>query len=87
MSGFEEFDADDVLQVLEEIRNGKDAESNEKFAAYTSALSLKDEIMDRVDGAECMKPIEDGIFNRGLEYEDLQQVFASHCLFSAFFRF
>ena len=87
MSEMDGFDTDAVLATMEDYVKSGGVSTDEKFADLLAAMAKKNEIMDRVDAAECMKPIEDGIFEKGLEYEDVQQAFARHCRLSAFFRF
>lgn len=87
MAEFEEFDAANVVDVVKEYKAGGETGDDEKFKDIKMAYAAKPQILDRVDASECMKPIEDAIFNKGFEYEDVQQVFAQHCSLSEFFRF
>lgn len=87
MSEFESFDADKVLETVGEYQSGNKQGTDEKFADILIAYASMDAIIDSVDASACMKPIEDAIFAKGLEYEDVEAVFEKHCKLSAFFRF
>jgi hypothetical protein len=87
MAEFEEFDAGNVVENLVEYKSGAESGDDEKFKDIKIAYAAKAQILDRVDAAACMKPVEDAIFNKGYEYEDVQEAFAKHCSLSEFYSF
>lgn len=87
MAEFEEFDASTVTDLLKEYKAGGENSKDEKFKDIKMAYAAKPLILDRVDAAKCMKPVEDAIFNKGFEYDDVEEVFARHCSLSEFFSF
>ncbi|MEM0998326.1 MAG: hypothetical protein AAGN35_14795 [Bacteroidota bacterium] len=85
----------DVVLVLNHIEafmarpdfNYEQTPAGEKkeFRDVARAFAETDAINDRLETCECMQPIDDAMFNKGLDYEELASTLEKHCKLGVFY--
>ncbi|HHG86638.1 MAG TPA: hypothetical protein ENJ82_17955 [Bacteroidetes bacterium] len=74
------FDIDLILDKMLEKNKG-----TTEIPDIDIALKMEAAISIKVDDCECMKPVNDAAFNRGVELEDLLNAVDKHCTLGVFY--
>ena len=88
----DKFDMGEVMDKVEEFVNSpefgyednKDAKQ-EKYKDVVAAMDNTEQINDRLEDCECMKPVDDAMFNKGLDYGEMSVVLDKHCKLGIFY--
>lgn len=54
-------------------------------AAIQKALAGEEDFSLKMDDCECMKPVQDGLLEQGVAFEDMMAKLDMHCLLGAFY--
>lgn len=72
------------LSDYERALKGEDV-APEDYEAVNRLLGRKAALASTVDNGTCMQAVEDDIFNKGLDFEDMLDALDEHCALSIFY--
>jgi hypothetical protein len=83
----------DLPAILEEIKSIRKKTTGDLQAAVmasenpaiTKAMQGEEDFSIKLDDCECMKPVQDGLLEQGVAFEEMMAKLDMHCLLGAFY--
>lgn len=84
------WDLDQIMEETEKIkrstqRNLQDAVLESENPAVLKALSGEEDFSIKMDDCDCMEPVQDGLLEQGVPFEEMMERLDRHCLLGAFY--
>jgi hypothetical protein len=84
------WDLEAILEAVKEIRKASPANTQEMVlasenAAIAKAMDGEEDFSLKMDDCECMKPVQDGLLEQGVSFEEMMARLDMHCILGAFY--
>ncbi len=84
------WDIEAIMTELKSLRKGHKGDLQaavfaSQNAAIQAALKGEEDFSIKMDDCECMKPVQDGLLEQGVAFEEMMSKLDMHCLLGAFY--